>query len=137
MGKINQLGTLDEVLELCKVHESFLPTVDFGHLNARTCGGVSSKADYLEILNRIENVLGEDRMRNMHVHFSKIEYTAGGEKKHLTFEDTVYGPDFSPLAEVLIQKNSNAHVICESDGTMDVDAFTMKRMYRSAMEANQ
>ena len=36
MGKVNQLGTLEEVLELCAVDERFLPTVDFGHLYART-----------------------------------------------------------------------------------------------------
>lgn len=135
MGKINQLGTLDEVLELCKVNESFLPTVDFGHLNARTRGGVCTKENYLAVLNRIEDVLGIDRMRRMHVHFSKIEYTAGGEKKHLTFEDTVFGPDFEPLADLLVQKNSDAHIICESDGTMDIDALAMKNMYTAAMEA--
>ncbi len=135
MGKINQLGTLDEVLELCKVHESFLPTVDFGHLNARTRGGVCTKEDYLAILNRMEDVLGADRTCRMHVHFSKIEYTSGGEKKHLTFEDKVFGPDFEPLADLLVQKRSEAHIICESDGTMDVDALAMKQMYRSALEA--
>lgn len=135
MGKINQLGTLDEVLELCKVSDSFLPTVDFGHLNARTQGGIVTKEDYRQILDRIENVIGNDRMRRMHVHFSKIEYTTGGEKKHLTFEDTLFGPDFEPLAEVLVQKNSEAHIICESDGTMDFDALAMKNMYLAALEA--
>lgn len=135
MGKINQLGTLDEVLELCLVDDTFLPTVDFGHLNARTQGGVSSKEDYRNVLDRISQVLGEDRMRRMHVHFSKIEYTAGGEKKHLTFADQVYGPDFEPLADLLVQKNSQAHIICESDGTMDVDALSMKTAYHAAREA--
>lgn len=134
MGKINQLGTLDEVLELCKVNDSFLPTVDFGHLNARTQGGVATREDYLAILNRIEDVLGVDRMRQMHVHFSKIEYTAGGEKKHLTFADSIFGPDFEPLADLLVQKNSDAHIICESDGTMDLDSVAMKKMYLAAME---
>ncbi len=135
MGKINQLGTLDEVLELCKVHDSFLPTVDFGHLNARTRGGIVGREEYLQILNRIEDVLGRERMEKMHVHFSKIEYTAGGEKKHLTFEDSVYGPEFEPLADILVQKNSSAHIICESDGTMDVDALSMKHYYQSRLEA--
>lgn len=137
MGKINQLGTLEEVLELCKVNETFLPTVDFGHLNARTRGGIASKEDYRRILDCIRNEIGEDRMKRMHVHFSKIEYTAGGEKKHLTFEDTVYGPDFEPLADVLVQVGSCAHVICESDGTMDLDALEMQRLYRASMEAQK
>ena len=83
----------------------------------------------------VENVLGEDRMRRMHVHFSKIQYTSGGEKKHLTFADSEYGPEFEPLADLLVQKNSSAHIICESDGTMDVDALAMKTMYQNALEA--
>lgn len=135
MGKINQLGTLEEVLSLCSVSETFLPTVDFGHLNARTHGGVNSREQYVCVLDAIENALGAERARNMHVHFSKIEYTAGGEKKHLTFADTQYGPEFEPLAELLAQRNSKAHIICESDGTMDVDALSMKRSYLRAREA--
>jgi len=134
MGKINQLGTLDEVLELCKIHDNFLPTVDFGHLNSRTLGAIKTKEDYKAILDRIESVLGEERMRKMHIHFSKIEYTGGGEKRHLTFEDSVFGPDFEPLCELLAQRNSEAYVICESNGTMDFDALAMKRAYQSAME---
>ena len=99
MGKINQLGTLEEVLELCAVDERFLPAVDFGHLNARTLGGIRSRGDYAKMLDLIENELGYERLSNMHVHFSKIEYTAGGEKRHLTFADKQYGPQYEPLME--------------------------------------
>ena len=49
MGKVGQLGTLDEVLALCGVDERITPCIDFGHLNARTLGGIQSKADYAEI----------------------------------------------------------------------------------------
>lgn len=44
MGKIGQLGTLDEVLALCSVDKRITPCIDFGHLNARTLGGIRSKA---------------------------------------------------------------------------------------------
>ena len=101
MGKINQLGTLSEVVELCLVDERLLPCVDFGHLNARTLGGIKTSEDYEDILDEIENKLGFDRLKYMHCHFSKIEYTAGGEKRHLTFDDETFGPDFTPLAEGL------------------------------------
>ena len=84
MGKINQLGTLSEVMELCLVDDRLLPCVDFGHLNARTLGGIKTSEDYEDILDEIENKLGFDRLKYMHCHFSKIEYTAGGEKRHLT-----------------------------------------------------
>ncbi len=129
MGKINQLGTLSEVIELCKVSERFLPCVDFGHLNARTLGGIKTKEDYAAMLDEIENKLGHDRLKNFHVHFSKIMYTAGGEKAHLTFEDENYGPQFEPLMELFYERDLQPSVICESAGTQAEDAAQMCRYY--------
>ncbi len=134
MGKINQLGTLDEVLELCGVDERFLPTVDFGHLNARTLGEIKSREDYAKMLDSIENALGHDRLSNMHVHFSKIEYTKGGEKKHLTFADKVFGPDYEPLMEEFFKRKLTPSIICESDGTQAEDAAEMKKFYENLFE---
>ncbi len=131
MGKINQLGTLEEVTELCTLDESMLPCVDFGHLNARTLGGIASISDYEKILDHIENKLGFDRLSNMHVHFSKIEYTSGGEKRHLTFDDKQFGPEYEPLMELFAKKNLSASVICESAGTQAEDAALMKKCYES------
>ena len=134
MGKVNQLGTLEEVIELCKVSERFIPCVDFGHLNARTFGGIKTADDYDKILTLMQDNLGE-RAKTFHSHFSKIEYTTpGGEKRHLTFEDTTFGPDFSPLAEVLVRKGFTPTIICESDGTQAEDAKQMNDMYKSAKE---
>ncbi len=131
MGKINQLGTLEEVITLCGTDERFLPTVDFGHLNARTLGGIKSRGDYAKMLDYIEDKLGHDRLSAMHIHFSKIEYTAGGEKRHLTFEDKQFGPDFEPLFDELHKRGLSPSVICESDGTQAEDAAVMKQYYES------
>lgn len=129
MGKINQLGTLSEVLELCGIDERFLPCVDFGHLNARTLGGIKTKEDYSKLLDEIENKLGHERLKNFHVHFSKIMYTAGGEKEHLTFEDKNYGPQFEPLLELIAERGLEPSVICESAGTQAEDASEMCKYY--------
>lgn len=134
MGKINQLGDLHEVMELCKIDESFIPCIDFGHLNARTFGSIKDKSDYEKILDTIENELGSERLKTFHSHFSKIEYTEkGGEKKHLTFADTVYGPQFEALMELVAKKNLAPTFICESDGTQTEDAKTMKDYYTSLL----
>ena len=77
MGKIGQLGTLEEVLALCSVDKRVTPCIDFGHLNARTLGGIQSKADYAAILDRLETALGDERARRFHVHFSRIEFSKG------------------------------------------------------------
>ena len=130
MGKINQLGTLDEVLELCRIDSSFVPVVDFGHLNARDLGGVFNTCDdYLRVFDKISHVMGSYVAENLHCHFSKIEWTGSGEKKHLTFEDEQYGPAFEPLMEVIAKENLSPTVICESAGTQSDDALAMKKYY--------
>ncbi len=134
MGKMNQLGTLDEVLALCELDERLIPCIDFGHLNARTLGGLKTEADFLEVFYSIENRLGIDRLKVFHSHFSKIEYTVGGEKRHLTFEDCQYGPDFEPVMELIARKNCSPTIICESDGTQAEDARKMKDYYTSLVK---
>ena len=131
MGKINQLGNLEEVTELCRIDDRLLPTVDFGHLNARMLGGLKTYEDFLKIFDTIENKLGKDRLQIFHSHFSKIEYTKGGEKKHLTFADEIYGPDFEYVAEIVYKKGLSPTFICESAGTQPEDALTMKKIYNS------
>ena len=132
MGKINQLGTLEEVVELCKIDENLIPCIDFGHLNARTLGGLKTLEDFDHVFKTMKNELGEERMRGFHSHFSKIEYTEnGGEKRHLTFADEVYGPNFDPVAELILKYNCSPVIICESDGTQAEDAKAMFDIYTS------
>ena len=130
MGKINQLGTLDEVLELCRIDSAFVPVIDFGHLNARDLGGVFVSADdYLRVFDKIDRALGSSVTENLHCHFSKIEWTGSGEKRHLTFEDQIYGPNFEPLVETIYKNNLSPTIICESAGTQSDDALAMKNYY--------
>ena len=134
MGKINQLGTLEEVLTFCRAEERFLPCVDFGHLNSRTLGATNSAEAFGAVVDAIGEALGEERGRTFHVHFSKIEYTAGGEKKHLTFEDAVFGPDPAPLMELFAARDLCPTVICESAGTQTADSAAMQRLYFAARD---
>ncbi len=130
MGKRNQLGTLDEVIEQCRVDPHFHPVVDFGHLNARECGGSFPDRDsYRRVFHTIAERLGDEYATHLHCHFSRIEYTAAGEKRHVTFSDTNWGPDFEPLVEAIIRDGLCPRIICESDGTMAEDALAMKNYW--------
>ena len=129
MGKLAQIGTLEEIVEFCKIDKVFLPTVDFGHLNAREGGSLRTVKDYLARLEYMISELGYERVKHFHVHFSKIMYGGKGEIKHLTFEDNVYGPEFEPLAEALKILKLEPYIICESAGTQAEDAREMKRIY--------
>lgn len=133
MGKINQLGDLDEVLRLCRVHESLIPCVDFGHLYARSLGKDEGAEAVERMLSRMESELGTDRASRFHSHFSHIEFTPnGGEKCHRTFDDDGgYGPAWEPLAQAVAARGWSPTFICESAGTQAEDALTMKRIYQS------
>ena len=123
MGKINQLGTVDEVLALCAVDARITPCIDFGHIYARSGGTeLTDTASYAALLDKLGDALGDDRVVHFHAHFSRIAYTAGGEKCHLTFADTAYGPPHAPLLQLLKQRKLAPTVICESAGTQAEDA---------------
>jgi len=136
MGKINQLGDLDEVLELCAVDERLLPCVDFGHLYARSLGADDGAEAVERMLGRMEQALGRDRASRFHSHFSHIEFTPnGGEKCHRTFaDDGGYGPDWTPLAAAVARRGWSPTFICESAGTQAEDALAMKKIYQGFLE---
>lgn len=129
MGKIAQIGTIEEVTDFCLIDECFTPCVDFGHVNAREQGSLKTEEDYRVRLEYMIEKLGYERMKNFHVHFSKIMYSAKGEVKHLTFADTVYGPCFEPLAAVLKDLKLEPYIVSESAGTQAEDSMEMKRIY--------
>ena len=137
MGKIAQIGTLEEVVRFCKIDNIFLPTIDFGHLNAREQGSLKTVVDYKSRLEYMIAELGYERVRHFHVHFSKIQYSAKGEVRHLTFEDDLYGPEFAPLAEALIDLKLEPYIVSESAGTQAEDALAMKETYFQALRARK
>jgi len=131
MGKHGQIGTVDEIIELCKLADNVVPCVDFGHVNSFNQGSLKTEADFQEIIDKMFDEIGETKTKNMHVHFSKIQYGAKGEIKHLTFEDTIYGPEFEPFGEVIVKNGLTPHILCESAGTQCDDSIFMKKIYKS------
>lgn len=135
MGKINQLGDLDEVLQLCTLDERLVPCIDFGHLYARSLGADDGLEACVRMLDRVGEVLGAERAANFHSHFSHIEFTPkGGEKCHRTFaDDGGYGPSWAPLAAEIARRGWSPTFICESAGTQAEDALAMKKIYQECL----
>lgn len=133
MGKINVIGTAEEIMELVALDDRLLPCIDFGHLNARTHGSMCTREAVAALFDLMENTIGMQRARQFHSHFSKIEYGKGGEVRHLTFADTVYGPNFEPVAIEVVARSYTPRFICESAGTQAEDAATMMSIYHKYM----
>ncbi|WP_347488629.1 TIM barrel protein [Desulfoscipio sp. XC116] len=131
MGKPAQLGNLDEILELCTVGKGVVPTVDFGHLHAAGAGALTDVAAFNAVLDKIEAALGAEAVKNLHMHFSPIEFTRAGERRHRTTLDEGYGPDFAHLARLIRARNMTPTVICESAGRQAEDALIYRRIYEA------
>jgi len=132
MGRKSQIGDLRETLDFCLLDERLIPCVDFAHLHALGQGALRGTEDFAAVLDALESALGMARARQLHIHFSTIEYTAAGEKRHRTFAEAAYGPRFEHLAPLLKARGYEARVICECKGTMAEDARTMRAIYESA-----
>lgn len=133
MGKIAQIGTLEEVVNFCKIDTIYVPAIDFGHINAREQGSLKKTEDFRARLEYMIAELGYDRVKHFHVHFSKIQYSTKGEVRHLTMEDCQYGPEFLPLAEALVALKLEPYIVSESAGTQAEDALLMKEIYASVL----
>lgn len=134
MGKHSQFGNLEEILALCQELERTQLVIDWSHLHARSGGALRSVKDFREVVTKAEEKLGTEAVRNMHCHFSKIEFSyKGGEKRHHILEDAGFGPDFEMLANVIAEFKLRPVVICET-AIQDIDAVKMREMLRKAME---
>lgn len=129
MGKSAQLGTYKEIAEICTYADYLVPTLDFGHINSIMQGKLKTAEDYDEIISYLIKTIGEDKVKKVHIHFSKIMYGDKGEIKHLTLEDNIYGPEFEPLSKVLKKYNMSPVIISESRGTQAEDANLLKEIY--------
>lgn len=127
-GKRSQLGNIDEIIELCASFDHFEPTIDFAHVHARGRGILNKKEDYNCIFSKLEDNLDIERL---HCHFTTIEYTHAGERKHHTLaEEDKYGPYIKDLLLNLIENDWKATIICETP-LIDQDALRMKELYDS------
>lgn len=128
MGKHGQVGTWEEVAKMCEIDERIIPCLDFGHINAFTLGGLDSLSAIEEIIKKF---VVELKKKEIHIHFSRIEYTSKGEKKHLILDDpSDFGPDYKMMIDILKKYDANYRVISESQGTQSRDSYKMLEYYK-------
>jgi len=133
MGRVSQVGSLDEILTICEEVEQTQLVIDWSHLHARHQGRFRKVDDFRAVVEEVERRLGTEAARAMHCHFSKIEYTDKGERRHHVLDDARYGPDFEMLAEVIAEFKMHSIMICETP-LLDVDAVKMRDIIREVTE---
>lgn len=134
MGRKFQVGSIDEILTICQEVEGTQLVIDWGHLHARNLGAFKKMEDMRAVAEKVEQKLGTEALKSMHCHFSKIEFTSQGEKRHHTLDEQRYGPDFRMLAEVIADFNLHPTIICESP-ILDIDARKMQATLKEVMNS--
>ncbi len=132
MGKPSQLGSLDEVLRIYQEVEQTQLVIDWSHLHARDMGRFRTVADFRRVVETVEHRLGIEAARDMHCHFTKIEFTDKGERRHHTLEEERYGPSFDMLAEIIAEFKLRPVIISESP-LLDIDAIRMRDTLQSLL----
>jgi len=133
MGRKSQVGTLDEIIAINREVEGTQLVVDWGHLHALHQGALKTVDDMRQVAEKIETELGTQILRNMHCHFSKIEFTSQGEKKHHTLDEEQFGPEFGLLSEVILDFGMHPTIICETP-ILDIDARKMKEILQQSQK---
>jgi len=136
MGRKFQVGSIDEIIAINQQVEGTQLVIDWGHLHARNLGGFRKIEDMRVIAEKVEKELGIDALRSMHCHFSAIEFTSQGEKRHRTLDEKRYGPDFSLLAQLIVEFGLHPTIICETP-ILDIDARKMKEILKETYTIKQ
>ena len=126
-GGLAEFGSLEEVVNLSKEFEQVLPCVDFAHIHARSKGKYNSYEEFTSILEYVEKELGKEALKNMHMHFSGIEYGDKGEIKHLNLEESDF--NYRDLARALKDFKVEGVIISESPN-IEGDAMLLKEVYK-------
>jgi deoxyribonuclease-4 len=112
MGRVRDLGTLDDVLWLAEHVDWVRPVIDFAHLHAVSDGAYTDVEVFADALARADAVL--EPGAPFHVHFSDIAYANRNETKHLPYGEGTLRAE--PLRHALACFDRPATVISESPG---------------------
>lgn len=154
-GKLAQLGSLAEILAICREVERCRPCVDFGHLHARQLSELDTDngwtfttvEDYLGAFEWLERHVEPEDRPLVHFHVTPIQYGPKGEISHRRYGERISAedadgdrfvegepwlPEATQLAEAVAKNGYPAWIVCEAGNTQDKGALAMKQAYLAA-----
>ncbi len=117
-GKVSQFGTVDEILSICKEIKQCVPVLDWAHLYAKYQG----KVDFREILDKVISA----GYRKIHTHFSGIEFTEKGERRHLPLDSK---PDYRDIVKIILKSKLEGITMISESPLLEQDALKVKSMF--------
>lgn len=143
-GKINKLGSLEDILLICKQVKFAKPCIDFAHLHAITNGSLKTEKNYEDIFYKIEKSIGEEYFQSFHAHLYPVDWKEGvGEQRHRAFDDIDYSntdigsstryflPRYEAFLNIAQKRKYMGTIICEAKDSQDVGALMMKNYWNT------
>src|SRR5213595_3911195 len=110
MGRVRELGSADDVVEISRRLGWVRPVLDFAHMHATSDGAFLAVEQFAEALRNADGVLPKGAP--FHIHFSDIQFANRNETKHLRYGEGTLRAE--PLAEALARFERPATLISES-----------------------
>jgi deoxyribonuclease-4 len=127
MGKSAMLGSLEDTLKMSRQIKGVAPCLDFAHLHARPGdGSMNTYDEWSQVLEDYAAALGEEALKELHIHLSGIEYGEKGEKEHLPVQDSDL--DCKAIFRALNDFKASGRIVCESP-EMENDALYLKDLW--------
>lgn len=133
-GKTSSLGSLDELIELDKLHDRIELCVDFAHHHARTQGSLKTPKDFEKIFETIEKELGKKSVERLHCHFSPLIFGDKGERSHVSAYEEGMGPDHRHFCKAVVNYSIKPTIICETQDTQDVMGLKIKKEFERLLK---
>src|SRR5439155_11820574 len=127
MGRVRDLGTVDDVVAIAGAVDFVRPVLDFAHMHATSDGEFLEADLFAEALAAADAVL--EPGAPFHIHFSDIQYANRNETKHLPYGEGTLRAE--PLRDALARFDRPATVISESPDEASTQAIGAVLLARS------
>ena len=133
-GKTANLGSLDEIIEICKECEYCYPCIDIAHLHAREIGSIQSIEDIRVRLEKLKSAL-PNKFDQVHFHAYTIQYGDKGEIHHLVHGENMTDgsagkPSLEDFIATIIDMNIDPWIVSEASDSQELGAKYMRDLYK-------
>lgn len=144
IGKKSQLGSVDEIIEICREVDYCLPCLDLAHVHAFEQGSLYTSEAIYNLLSYVKKSLGKKIDNKWHFHMYPVDYDKNGERGHKAFADRrenvqlnmfdkyvddKYHPTVQNFINAVKQIDISGVVVCEAKDSQDVGAKMLKQHY--------
>ncbi|RLJ05967.1 MAG: hypothetical protein DRP16_05630 [Candidatus Aenigmatarchaeota archaeon] len=82
-GRTDEVGSLEEVIDIVKRTHETEPVLNWGHIHARGSGALTSDEDFRRIIDKVRGEIGNQWLWNAYFIFGGVSYGPSGEQKHI------------------------------------------------------